>query len=426
MNNNDPAYNLVHITTTGEYKTPLVASQLFDQAECQAINKGNGGPQRVEAWIIGAMREYWDEAAKNKLQSLRNRCPHISIHMINGVSRLGKFPIPALLRYRRSKLGAQTPVIYHCRGENAAEWALTLKAHYPADKVVLDVRGYWPAELLYNKGIDDPAKATGADRDAFDKAFASLSHTIAHVDGVTTISRQLRALLQKDMNAPTGTAVVPCCVGSIATGSKRQVLRKDWGIADDETVIVYSGTTAAYQHLHDLTIPFMKVMAAQNPKVRLAFLSSELEKIKKLLIDADAYNERVILKSMPQQDVADALTACDIGILVRKPTLVNQVANPVKIAEYMAAGLPLIIERGVGGVADTLFDSGLLHGISISTGAESMEAAAEAANKWLAGGLAHKRAATQEYARQHYLWSAAIHTSRKLYAAVLAQANNNK
>src|ERR1700759_1175494 len=100
-------YNLVHITTGGEYKTPLVASQLFDQAECQATQKEGFAPKKVEAWIIGAMREYFKDNARKKLLNLQKRCPHITIRMINGVSRLKGFPISLLMSTYRKRLNSR-------------------------------------------------------------------------------------------------------------------------------------------------------------------------------------------------------------------------------------------------------------------------------------------------------------------------------
>ena len=412
-------YNLVHITTSGEYKTPLVASQLFDQAECQAVSRQGFAPHKVEAWIIGAMREYVDNASKTKINGLRKRCPHISIRAIHGISRLKQMPIMHLMKWYRKKLGANIPVIYHCRGEDAAQWAVLLKQSFPQDRVILDVRGYWPAETIYNKGIEDPADATGAHLDEYKRAYTKLKNIVSKVDAVTTVSTALKDLLVKEMSAPIDTSVVPCCVTHITDDSRRNEIRKEWGIKDDEIVLVYSGGTAVYQHLEDLTIPFLKKLIEKNNKVRLAFLSAELEKIKTMLHAAGITKEDIILKSFPQTAVGAALTACDVGILIRKPTLVNRVANPVKIAEYLAAGLPLIIEKGVGGVADILFQRSLLKGIEIASPESDLMAAVQDTDRWLEENIKEKRPLVREYAKEVYLWSSAIQVSRKMYKAAL-------
>jgi len=414
-----PVYNLVHLTTGGEYKNALVASQLFDQAEFQAVIKDGYAPQKVSAWVIGPMREYFDRAAKDKINSLRARCPHIDIRMMNGIGRLGNFPTFPLLCASRRKLGKRTPVIYHCRGESAAVWGLQLSNKFAGDKVVLDVRGYWPAELLYNKGIENPAQATGTDKAAYDRAKATLRNIINKADAVTTVSEALKKLLITETGAPTDTAVVPCCVSKITGDDKRQEIRDSWGIKDDELALVYSGTTAAYQHLEDLTVPFLKKINELNSKIRPVFLSSEPEKIKKILMAAGMNMNAVILKSFPQQEVAAALTACDAGILIRKPTLVNRVANPVKIAEYLASGLPIIIEQGVGGVADEMFSKSLLKGIAVTNG--DIDAAVKDVNDWLSIGMTGKREQVRAYVKEVYLWQAAVQVSREMYKKVLVK-----
>ena len=411
-------YNLVHITTDGEYATPLVASQLFDQAECQAVNKDGFAPGKTEAWIIGPMRQYTDKAARSKVAALRARCPHITIRMVNGIGRLNMFPALNLLRLYRRKLGSDQ-VIYHCRGENAALWATRIRDAFPGDKVILDVRGYWPAEIIYNRGIEDPSLAQGNDLADFKKAHSQLKNIIAKADAVTTVSTALKQLLIKEMNAPADTSVVPCCITKITGDEKRKELRKEWGITDDEIVLVYSGGTASYQHLEDLTIPFLKKVLERNSKVRLAFLSSELEKIKKMLVAAGIFSDSIILKSFPQKQVAEALTACDAGILIRKPTIVNYVANPVKIAEYLGSGLPVIIERNVGGVADIMFERSILKGIEIAIPGGNMDTWADEVNKWLGAQMHARRELARNYAREVYLWNSAIQVSRKMYKEAL-------
>ena len=419
MNSKNNAYNLVHITTHGEYKTPLVASQLFDQAELQATTKDGYAPGRTEAWIIGAFNEYYDKTAQQKVASLRKRCPHINIKMLNGIGRLNNFPLPQLLNLQRQSLGKAIPVIYHCRGEAAAAWAQKLRAKFPNDKVILDVRGYWPAESIYRWGIEDPAMATGQHLADYNIAHNHLKEAINGADGVTTVSDALKKLLIDTAGAPKDTYVIPCCVNHITDDSKRKEMRTQMGIADNEIVVVYSGTTAAYQHLDDLTIPFMKALSALNNKIRLAFFSSEEGKIRTMLEKAGMDTQNIVIRNFQQHEVGAALTACDAGILIRRPTLVNRVANPVKIAEYLAAGLPIIIENGVGGVADQLFEQSLLKGVEIANAGTDISAEAKSVNDWLIQDNAGRRQRTRAYAKEVYYWPSAIQISRQLYSSRL-------
>jgi hypothetical protein len=50
--------------------------------------------------------------------------------------------------------------------------------------------------------------------------------------------------------------------------------------------------------------------------------------------------------------VADHLAVCDYGLLLREPTITNRVASPTKFAEYLAAGLDVLISPGLGDLSD--------------------------------------------------------------------------
>ena len=411
-------YNLVHITTGGEYKTPLVQSQLFDQAEAQAIVKEGFYPQKVHAWILGSFREYFDRAGKKKGRAIRRFCPHVKVGKFNGIDRLNRFPIYLLLTFRRLLMGS-TPVVYHCRGEAATKWGLKQKKLFKKDRVVIDVRGYWPAELLYKHGIEYVELANGALKSEHDRAKQELKDLISEVDGITTVSEALRELLMSDLGAPDTTIVVPCCINKITEDNRRNEIRKKWGICDGEIAVVYSGTTAAYQHLEDLTIPFLHKLVNADNAIRIVMLSPESDKVTAMIAAAGIDKAKVVIANIPHKEVAEALTACDAGVLIRKPTLVNRVANPVKIAEYFAAGLPIIIEEGVGGLPDRLYQRSLIKGIKISSPKANMDHYVSEVMAWLNDDLDKKRSLIREEARTHLLWSSAIQTSRSLYQQIL-------
>jgi glycosyltransferase involved in cell wall biosynthesis len=48
------------------------------------------------------------------------------------------------------------------------------------------------------------------------------------------------------------------------------------------------------------------------------------------------------------KDIPTTLAAGDYGLLLREPSVTNQVAAPVKFAEYLACGLPVICSDCIG------------------------------------------------------------------------------
>lgn len=412
------SYKLIHITTSGEYKTPLVASQLFDQAETQAKAQGDFSPTKVFVWCIEPMREVFKNTSINYLRGLRRRCPNVSIHLITGINRLKNFPIIPLLILKRFLLGKNKVVIYHCRGTGALEWAVRLKRYFKKDKVVLDIRGYWPAELLYNRNVFDPLVAHGKDLDDYKKNCNDLKKAIMASDGVTTITEELKTLLLEMFNVPKRIWVVPCCISEITVDSAREDVRKRWGVNKDEFLVVYSGTTAKYQHLEDLTLPFLNKLTEINPKIKLLFLTPELEKMTKLVSASGISLEKVIIETIPQKEVGKYLTGADAGILIRLPSLVNRVANPVKIGEYLGSGLGVIIESNVGGISD-LYNESAIRVINVSDAHCDLIQQAKLANNWILENNIQRRENARLLAKNKFLWQTTIKIHRINYNLIL-------
>jgi hypothetical protein len=58
--------------------------------------------------------------------------------------------------------------------------------------------------------------------------------------------------------------------------------------------------------------------------------------------------------SITQSEVASHLSEMDLGLMIRKINLVNLVAQPVKIGEYLAAGVLVVLQKGLGGVSHSI------------------------------------------------------------------------
>jgi glycosyltransferase involved in cell wall biosynthesis len=51
---------------------------------------------------------------------------------------------------------------------------------------------------------------------------------------------------------------------------------------------------------------------------------------------------------VPHGEIQNYLAVGDLGLLLRERNSVNRVASPVKFAEYLACGLPVLVSPGVG------------------------------------------------------------------------------
>jgi hypothetical protein len=162
--------------------------------------------------------------------------------------------------------------------------------------------------------------------------------------GALFVTPQLRDVMAAYM-AGQPTSVVPC----LAPDSEfffdlalRARVRTELGIADNESVYVYSGSLVAYQRFDETVATFRAALAA-GQKARLVVLTPEVDRAQQICIDLPPQN--VICKSVRHTEVNGYLNAADVGMLLRDSTPVNIVAFPTKFAEYAMTGLQVIMKE---------------------------------------------------------------------------------
>ncbi|HSY76550.1 MAG TPA: glycosyl transferase, partial [Bacteroidia bacterium] len=106
---------------------------------------------------------------------------------------------------------------------------------------------------------------------------------------------------------------------------------------------VYSGSSAGWQSFKMLDEVISKAFA-QNPSLKLLMLSKT--GTEKTL--SGKFPGRIMQKWLGEDEVQIYLQAADYGLLVREKSATNEVSSPVKFAEYLAAGLPVIISEHIG------------------------------------------------------------------------------
>ena len=152
--------------------------------------------------------------------------------------------------------------------------------------------------------------------------------------------------------------VIPCTLGRSAEADRSDAktdLRKSVGWGLDDTVVVYSGTSVGWQSL-ELAEAAVVPWLAKDPTHRMLFLSQEHAVIDRLKTGFPAQVER---RWVPHRDVRALLLECDHGLLLREARITNKVASPTKFAEYLSAGLPVVISEHVGDFSAMVRRSGI-------------------------------------------------------------------
>lgn len=217
-------------------------------------------------------------------------------------------------------------------------------------KVVLDKRGL-PAEESFAVGAQ-PARALT--RYAVMKWLED--YTIRRVDGIRFVTTNLKALV---CSRQLRVSTLPSCV----TPTGADLLYREDRTAGRVSRLVYSGGAARYQRL-DAVATFMSSCLDRGIASECSIYSSlDLAAVSPLL----AAHPRIrFVPYLPHSDSVAALTAADAGLCFRDDSIINQVASPTKIAEYLSAGLRVIYTGRIGVVED--LDSTGAGGLCIRAG----------------------------------------------------------
>lgn len=212
----------------------------------------------------------------------------------------------------------------------------------------------------------------------------SVRRALRLADHVNSVSKTMAAWIARKFGK--SASVLPCCVAG--------TIKSD-GWAEDGAVktVVYSGGLSAWQKI-DTIIGLMKKIGEADPTIRFRFLTKDVEALKRKCAAVGLGEDRWSAKACKQCEVAEELAKADCGIIIRDNTLVNQVASPIKVGEYLAAGLGVIASPFIGDVGKELADKDFACLVDESTPVEKIVAFVKGMN------LEKRKHATQ-WAKDH-------------------------
>jgi glycosyltransferase involved in cell wall biosynthesis len=234
------------------------------------------------------------------------------------------------------------PEVIIARGPFAANLALNFKE---GRKICFDGRGAYVPELIeYNVVPDEKIKNEIGEIER--KAIHETDFRIAVSNALVNYWKE------QFQYSGAQHVVIPCTLNSnsfhAAGITDIDKSRKELDLLKQDRVIVYSGSNAGWQSLEDLSVKLTPLFRA-NSDMKLVLMLKIIPASFSMLKE---FPGRVKQKWTNPEQVAEVLSACDYGWLVREKSVTNQVASPVKFAEYLAAGLSVIISPELGDYTD--------------------------------------------------------------------------
>ncbi|MEO5643101.1 MAG: hypothetical protein ABIQ40_12300 [Bacteroidia bacterium] len=224
------------------------------------------------------------------------------------------------------------PEVIVARGPFATLLAMKFRA---GRKLCFDARGAYTAELReYNVVPDEKIKA---------EIFELEKQAVMNSDFRIAVSEQLVEYWKRSFDYSSQDHVVIPCTLNAKTFADEST--NESNAADVKTVtLVYSGGSADWQSFDALDNAMYSLLAKQN-NLAVILLAKDLPSGMKIFAD---FGTRVKSMWLAPEKVKAVLDSCDYGWMVREKSVTNAVASPVKFAEYLSAGLKVIISEELG------------------------------------------------------------------------------
>ena len=175
---------------------------------------------------------------------------------------------------------------------------------------------------------------------------------LKRADQVVVLTQRLRDwLISEGLAAAEKIEVIPCCVDQ-----KRFEAASAGADAgrSERFEVIYAGSLVGLYMVEEMG-RFFATIKERIPHAFLRILSvSPQEQGANQLYQAGLHADEFSIGAVQAAEVPYYLRRASLGISFRKPTFAQIAASPTKIPEYLAAGLPVVSNAGIGDMDNLL------------------------------------------------------------------------
>lgn len=252
--------------------------------------------------------------------------------------------------------------ILHSRSIIAAMMGAIVKKLYPRSLILLlDVRGFLPEEYIDTGKWQENSKI-------YKLVKLAEKWLFKEADAFVVLTEKAREILFPEsrqtgfdkFNRPV--EVIPCCINKarFQTAAKynREAIRQELNL-NGRKVYIYIGSFGGW-YLTDEIISFLAYTHQKDSSAFTIILTQrEVKKVRNLLINAGLRQEDFLVKSVSPEEIPKYLKAADVALSFIKSSYSKKASSPTKIAEYLAAGLPIISNSGIGDLDELIEGEGV-------------------------------------------------------------------
>lgn len=137
---------------------------------------------------------------------------------------------------------------------------------------------------------------------------------------------------------------------SVFSFQSSEELKAELGYKDDDIIVLYSGNLQGWQNI-DLMLRVMEELT--DPNIKFLILSGQKKQFENKVRRTGIPADRIKVLSVSPDDLGKYYELAHYGFILRDDILVNRVANPTKLAEYLQYGIiPIVKLAEIGDYAD--------------------------------------------------------------------------
>jgi glycosyltransferase involved in cell wall biosynthesis len=179
---------------------------------------------------------------------------------------------------------------------------------------------------------------------------------IARAEQIVVLTERMSAWLVEEMKVdPAKIEVIPCCADFSRFNGKSSGVAPETGAADRFEVVYAGSVTGLY--LLEETGKFFLALRRRRPSAYLRILTaSPAAEASETLRDLGLGEEDYWVGAVQPSEVPAYLRRAKVGLSFIKPTFSKIATSPTKIPEYLAAGIPVVSNAGIGDTDRALLD----------------------------------------------------------------------
>ena len=291
------------------------------------------------------------------------------------------------------------PTHIYCRSYQTAFGASYLSKKLNA-KMVYSIRGEDVSEKRCGGGFYNYLVSFWVRR--------AVMQAIRRADHINTVSKTFRSWLKNEYGCEA--SVTPCCVADrmFNVGDSGKMVRQELGFSDSNKILIYCGGMWPWLCVDEMVM-MMKNLCETHTNIRVLFIVKNEQSVRSICARAGFSQDFWRVHGCKPEEVSQYMRLGDVGIILLRGDVRDRVCSPIKVGEYLAAGLGVIAPECTGDFSRDAQDKSFYCKYD---GCEKVNLYAS----FISGITESDRVEARKFARGNYTWDANQPEIKKMFS----------